>query len=98
VKLLPKAGMPGGLPALMRLMMNSSDLSVPASFGPRPATRPPLWWHQPQEVAKSRSTLMLPGWPGLGGVWACARVGCERARSTQTIIEASPNSFEEAID
>ena len=48
------------LPFLMRLAISASVSVVPASFGPLPAVRPPLLWHQPQVPAKS---LFTSSWP-----------------------------------
>src|SRR5579885_1285969 len=43
----------------MRLMMNSSEREEPASFGQRPASLPPLLWHQPQDVANTTSPFFV---------------------------------------
>src|SRR5919202_4389661 len=59
-KARPKAGIAPGLPCLTRSMINSSLRFVPASFGPRPAARPPCARHHPHDVANMVSPSMSP--------------------------------------
>src|SRR5204863_196144 len=56
-----------GLPFLTRSAMKSSLRVVPASFGPLPAARPPLWWQKPHEVAN----IVSPSMSTLSGAWPC---------------------------